>query len=74
MTRPWYRVRSRRTGSGAVGTILDRLPALRKVLEERFQYYNQERRHSSIGDVPPREHLNNVLFTRESEPRIKAAS
>jgi transposase InsO family protein len=50
------------------------LPALREVLDRRFQYYNQERRHSSIGYVPPREHLNNVLSTRELESRITAAS
>jgi len=50
------------------------LPALREVLDGRFQYYNQERRHSSIGYVPPREHLNNALSTSESESRITAAS
>jgi transposase InsO family protein len=50
------------------------LPALREVLDERFRYYNQERRHSLIGYVPPREHLNSVLSTCESEPRITAAS
>jgi transposase InsO family protein len=27
------------------------LPKLRNVLDERFRYYNQERRHSSIGCV-----------------------
>jgi len=50
------------------------LPQLRDVIDERFQYYNQERRHSSIGYVPPREHLNNALSICESEPRISAAS
>ena len=50
------------------------LPKLRNVLDERFRYYNQERRHSSIGCVPPREHLNNILDIPESEPQITAAS
>ena len=50
------------------------LPKLRNVLDERFRYYNQERRHSSIGCVPPREHLNNILNIPESEPQITAAS
>jgi transposase InsO family protein len=46
------------------------LPELRDVLDDRFQYYNRERRHSSIGYVPPREHLNDALSIRDSEPRI----
>jgi transposase InsO family protein len=50
------------------------LPALREVLSRRFQYYNRERRHSSIGYVPPREHLNKVLSSSESESKITAAS
>ena len=50
------------------------LPALRSVFDERFRYYNQERRHSSIGYVPPREHLGQTLDTLESEPQIAAAS
>jgi hypothetical protein len=50
------------------------LPKLRDILDERFQHYNQERRHSSIGYVPPRDHLNNALFTSESESGITAAS
>jgi len=50
------------------------LPALREVLDRRFQYYNQKRRHSSIGYVPPREHLNNALSISESESRLTAAS
>jgi len=41
------------------------LPALRSVFDDRFRYYNQERRHSSIGYIPPREHLGQTL---ESEP------
>jgi transposase InsO family protein len=50
------------------------LPALREVLSRRFQYYNRKRRHSSIGYVPPREHLNKVLSSSESESKITAAS
>jgi transposase InsO family protein len=50
------------------------LPALRTVFDERFRYYNRERRHSSIGQIPPREHLGQTLDTLESEPQIAAAS
>ena len=50
------------------------LPALRNVFEERFQYYNQERRHSSIGYIPPREHLGQTLDTLEPETQIATAS
>jgi transposase InsO family protein len=50
------------------------LPALRTVFDERFRYYNQDRRHSSIGQIAPREHLGQTLDTLESEPQIAAAS
>jgi len=50
------------------------LPALRTVFDERFRYYNQDRRHSSIGQIPPGEHLGQTLDTLESEPQIAAAS
>lgn len=58
------------------------LPALRTVFDERFRYYNQERRHSSIGYVPPREHLEEyleehlgqMLDTLKPEPQTTAAS
>ncbi|MCS4044856.1 transposase InsO family protein [Salinibacter ruber] len=50
------------------------LPALRVVFDERFRYYNQERRHSSIGQIPPREHLTQTLDILESEPQIAAVS
>ena len=50
------------------------LPDLRGVFNERFRYYNQERRHSSIGQIPPREHLGQTLDTLASEPQIAAAS
>jgi transposase InsO family protein len=50
------------------------LPALRSVFDERFRYYNQERRHSSIGYIPPREHLGQTLDTLELEPQIAAVS
>ena len=50
------------------------LPALRDVFDRRFKYYNQERRHSSIGYVPPREHLEQTLDTLESERQLTAAS
>jgi transposase InsO family protein len=50
------------------------LPTLREVLNGRFRYYNQKRRHFSNRYAPPREHLNNALSTSESEPKITAAS
>jgi len=50
------------------------LPALRSVFDERFRYYNRERRHSSIGYIPPREHLGQTLDTLEPEPQIATAS
>jgi transposase InsO family protein len=50
------------------------LPALRSILDERFRYYNRERRHSSIGYLPPREHLGQTLDTVEPESQIAAVS
>jgi len=50
------------------------LPALRNVFDRRFEYYNQRRRHSSIGYIPPREHLRQTFSALESEPQIAAAS
>ncbi|CBH23160.1 Hypothetical protein SRM_00239 [Salinibacter ruber M8] len=50
------------------------LPALRTVFDERLICYNQDRRHSSIGQIPPREHLGQTLSACESEPQIAAAS
>jgi transposase InsO family protein len=50
------------------------LPALQTVFDERFRYYNRERRHSSIRYIPPREHLGQTLSAYESEPQIAAAS
>jgi len=50
------------------------LPALRTVFDERFRYYNQDRRHSSIGQIPPREHLGQTLDALEPEPQIAAVS
>jgi transposase InsO family protein len=50
------------------------LPALRNVFDERFRYYNQKRRHSSIGYIPPRDHLGQTLDTLEPEPQIATAS
>jgi hypothetical protein len=50
------------------------LPSLRDVFDERFRYYNRERRHSSIGYIPPREHLGQTLDNLESELQIAAAS
>jgi transposase InsO family protein len=50
------------------------LPNLRTVFDERFICYNRERRRSSIGYVPPREHLGQTLDTLESEPQIAVAS
>jgi transposase InsO family protein len=50
------------------------LPTLREVLDGRFRYYHQERRHSSIRYVPPCEHLNSALSISESESKVIAAS
>jgi transposase InsO family protein len=50
------------------------IPALRSVFDERFRYYNRERRHSSIGYIPPREHLGQTFDTLEPEPQIAAVS
>ena len=50
------------------------LPSLRDIFDRRFKYYNRERRHSSIGYVPPCEHLEQTLDTPESEPQLTAAS
>ena len=50
------------------------LPALRSVFDERFRYYNRERRHSSIGYIPPREHLGQTLDIPESERQLTSAS
>jgi len=50
------------------------LPDLRSVFDERFRYYNRERRHSSIGHIPPREHLGQTLDILESQSQIAAAS
>jgi transposase InsO family protein len=50
------------------------LPALRTVFDKRFICYDRERRHPSIGYVPPREHLGQTLDTLEPEPQITAMS
>ncbi len=50
------------------------LPALRTVFDERFICCNRERRHSSIGQIPPREHLGQTLDNLELERQIPAAS
>jgi hypothetical protein len=63
-----------KTEIGSRITEASSLPDLRRVFDERFQYYNQERRHSSIGYIQPREHLGQTLDTLEPEPRITAAS
>ena len=36
------------------------LEELKEVIDERFEYYNHDRRHSSIGNTPPNEHLNSL--------------
>ncbi|WP_341481360.1 IS3 family transposase [Salinibacter ruber] len=73
---PWIESLWRRTKAeiGSRITEASSLPALRTVFDERFRYYNQERRHSSIGQIPPREHLGQTLDTLESEPQIAAVS
>jgi transposase InsO family protein len=36
------------------------LKELKEVIDEHFEYYNDERRHSSIGNMPPKKHLNTL--------------
>lgn len=69
---PWIESLWGRTKSEVGSRIAEAtsLPELRSLLDERFQYYNRERRHSSIGYVPPRKHLNRTLGTFESEREI----
>ncbi len=50
------------------------LPALRKILKDRFRDYNQERRHSTIGNKPPRQYLMETIDSPDFEERILAAS
>ena len=70
---PWIESLWGRTKSeiGSRITEASSLPALRDVFDERSRYYNQERRHSSIGYILPREHLGQTL---ELEPQIAAVS
>jgi transposase InsO family protein len=63
-----------KTEVGSQITEASSLPALRDVFDRRFKYYNRGRRHSSIGYVPPCEHLEQTLDTPESEPQLTAAS
>lgn len=37
------------------------LEELRKVVKERILYYNNDRRHSSLGNISPREYIKNCL-------------
>jgi transposase InsO family protein len=73
---PWIESLWGRTKSevGSRITEAPSLPALRSVFDERFRYYNQERRHSSIGYIPPREHLGQTLDTLKPESQIAAVS
>ena len=50
------------------------LPELREVLTERFRNYNQERRHSTIGNKPPRQYLTETIDSPDFEERILPAS
>ncbi|WP_423825152.1 integrase core domain-containing protein [Salinibacter ruber] len=50
------------------------LPGLREVLTERFRNYNQERRHSMIGNKPPRQYLTETIDSPNFEERILAVS
>jgi len=50
------------------------LPELREVLKERFRDYNQKRRHSTIGNKPPRQYLNETIDSPDFEERILAAT
>jgi putative transposase len=40
------------------------LPALKRVVKERMEYYNRVRRHSSLGNVPPLVYLQRWLEKR----------
>ena len=42
------------------------LAELKKVLDERFEYYNRRRRHSSIGHRRPEEYAREKLKTGEN--------
>jgi len=56
---PWIESLWERTKTDIESQIAEApiLPDLRAVFDKWFRYYNHERRHSSIGYVPPREHL-----------------
>ena len=40
--------------------------ALESVIDERFEYYNRRRRHSSIGQRRPEEYAKDKLKTGEN--------
>ena len=56
-----------------VGSRIDQartMPDLKRVVDERFRYYNRRRRHSQIGNQPPLTYLANVL----NEPKLTPAA
>jgi putative transposase len=50
------------------------LPELEAVIDERFRYYNRERRHSQTGYVPPLTYLANVLHQPELINQMASAA
>jgi transposase InsO family protein len=50
------------------------LPELEAVIDERFRYYNRERRHSQIDYVPPLIYLANVLHQPELINQMASAA
>lgn len=50
------------------------LPVLHEFMAGGFQYYNQQRRHSSMRCVGPRDHLKHTLEALGSQSRITAAT
>lgn len=54
-----------------VGSRIDQtrtMPDLKRVVDERFCYYNRKRRHSQIGNQPPSTYLTNLLNEPELTP------
>ena len=50
------------------------LPILREIISDHLRYYNQARRHSMIGNVPPLDRLTETLHRSKPEPSMTAAT
>jgi transposase InsO family protein len=50
------------------------LPALREIISDHLRYYNRDRRHSSIGNVPPLDRLTTTVHQGKPEPSMTAAT